>query len=173
MIHDSQDSFIQHWALSTSCNFDPDDEDVLELVDLTSAELRTKIESIKSQRRRSRSRTNNRPMNCPFCPANLERSTEAFETHLTGSSCNIDSIDQIPENRPSEIPVDIWWELKDRVGIQGLYETNRRRHYARNGVERERDDTYTQVEPSREPRTEDSVAEGQSLTDKILAFLRR
>lgn len=173
MICDSEESFIEHWALSTSCNFDPANEDVSEVVDLSAAELQNKIKSIKTRRNRSRSKSNTPPMDCPFCRANLERSTEAFVNHFTGSDCDIDAIDQIPANRPSEIPVDIWWELKEKAGIRGIYETKRGRHHRRNVRSGARDAAHGPVEQGGAGRPDADVAESQSLTDKILALLGR
>jgi hypothetical protein len=126
MIHNSTESFIEHWASSESCSFSIHNEKDTSVVGISWDEVVSRVKSRRKNIKKG-SKSTGPPMDCPFCGTDLERSVPDYIEHLTSEACRLDSIDNIPEERPTKIPPEIWWELKNQLGVSGMYERNRQK----------------------------------------------
>lgn len=109
-IHYAEDSFIQHWANSSTCDFSKGEPKDISVINGDWSDTVEKVE-----RERERTTQPGTPHSaCPFCNSQLEhRSTKAYLYHWTNGSCRR-HLKSLPDQRPSEVPVSIWWEIKDR-----------------------------------------------------------
>jgi hypothetical protein len=58
---------------------------------------------------------------CPYCETQLNhRDSEAYLEHWTDGSCTR-TLQSLPVNRPSQVPTDIWWEIKDEWPDRGTW----------------------------------------------------
>jgi hypothetical protein len=123
-VHNSTESLIQHWALSQGCSFDANSPVKVEIIDENWDTIVEKVKQAEREHQYSSTQGTNRPMDCPFCEDELQRSVQAYVDHFL-NDCEIDSPEDIPSERPTQIPPEIWWELKNRLDISGLYEINK------------------------------------------------
>ncbi|WP_160167156.1 restriction endonuclease [Natronococcus amylolyticus] len=108
-VHYSEKALIQHWTFSSMCNFSKTKPKDIPVLNSNWDEI---IEKIEAKRERKRSEPDPHSK-CPYCSAKLKlRSSSAYLEHWTDGSYE-ERITSLPDERPTVVPVDVWWEIKD------------------------------------------------------------
>lgn len=108
-VHNGHDAFIHHWAHASSCGVSKDTPADIEMLD---GEWEAIVEEVNAEQERIADVTPH--SECPYCDVELElRSVDAYLRHWKNGTCSR-RLRSLPDDRPTEVPVDIWWEIKDQ-----------------------------------------------------------
>lgn len=109
-IHNSEKGLIQHWANSSTCNFSKDEPKEIAIIDTDWESVTERVEQEREKTQQTSS--TRRYSKCPFCTARIKhRDPKAYVEHWR-RVCRRQPED-LPNQRPGSIPVDVWWDIKD------------------------------------------------------------